>query len=252
MPKVFCRNCRQFFHDSASSCPHCGAPRKNGGGASSHDAENIPDDVKGWSWGAFLMDWIWAIGNRTWIGLLALIPGVSIIVSFILGFKGGEWAWKNKHWESVEHFNRVQRLWTTWGIVFICAKFLLFVPMLGIILAIAIPAYQDYTARVQINEAVAMSNTAMIAVSEYRNTKGYCPANNADAGAPEATKITGKFVAKVEISGCKIVATMKTTGVVAGIAGQTLEMTPDMRNGVLEWRCSSSAADKFLPARCRR
>ena len=34
----------------------------------------IPDGVKGWSWGAFLLNWIWAIGNSTWIGLLCLIP----------------------------------------------------------------------------------------------------------------------------------------------------------------------------------
>ncbi len=47
-----------------------------------------PDGVKGWSWGAFLLNWIWALGNRTWIGLLALIPYVGIIMSVVLGRSG--------------------------------------------------------------------------------------------------------------------------------------------------------------------
>ena len=56
----------------------------------------LPEGVKGWSWGAFFLNWIWAIGNKTWIGLLVLVPYVGLIVAVILGFKGREWAWKNK------------------------------------------------------------------------------------------------------------------------------------------------------------
>lgn len=55
-----------------------------------------PKGVKGWSWGAFFLNWIWALGNRTWIGLLALTPYVGFIFAFVLGFKGREWAWRNK------------------------------------------------------------------------------------------------------------------------------------------------------------
>lgn len=78
--------------------------------------DDIPPGIKGWSWGAFLWNWIWAIFNNTWIGLLALIPGVNLVMIFVLGAKGREWAWKNKKWDSVEHFNRVQRNWSLWGI----------------------------------------------------------------------------------------------------------------------------------------
>jgi len=79
-------------------------------------SDDIPPGIKGWSWGAFLWNWIWAIFNNTWIGLLALIPGVNLVMIFVLGAKGREWAWKNKKWDSVEHFNRVQRKWSLWGI----------------------------------------------------------------------------------------------------------------------------------------
>lgn len=101
-----------------------------------------PPGIKGWSWGAFLLNWIWAIGNRTWIGLLAFVPYVGIIVSFYLGFKGRELAWRNKRWDSIEHFNAVQKKWSWWAVVLIVG-----VMGIGILAAIAIPAYQDYVTR---------------------------------------------------------------------------------------------------------
>ena len=67
-----------------------------------------PEGIKGWSWGAFFWNWIWSIFNRTWIGLLALIPYVGIVVAIYLGVKGRELAWRNRRWDSVEHFNKVQ------------------------------------------------------------------------------------------------------------------------------------------------
>lgn len=77
----------------------------------------LPEGIRGWSWGAFLLNVIWAVFNKTWIGLLCFVPFVGIFMPFVLGFKGREWAWKNDTWDSVEHFNRVQRNWSKWGII---------------------------------------------------------------------------------------------------------------------------------------
>jgi hypothetical protein len=111
----------------------------NSGGGSGIVA---PPGVKGWSWGAFLLNWIWAVGNRTWIGLLCLVPYIGFVVGIYLGIKGRELAWRNKRWDSVEHFNRVQRKWSIWALVLIFG-----VAGIGILAAIAIPAYQGYTVR---------------------------------------------------------------------------------------------------------
>ena len=101
-----------------------------------------PAGIKGWSWGAFLLNWIWAIGNRTWIGLFSLVPYVGLIVAITLGFKGREWAWQNKEWNSVEHFLSVQKRWALWGVL------LLIVPaVLGILAAIIIPQIAAYQQR---------------------------------------------------------------------------------------------------------
>ena len=104
----------------------------SGGGALS----DIPAGVKGFSWGALIWSWLWSIFNGTWIGLLALVPYVGFGVAIYLGFKGREMAWRNKRWDNLEHFNRVQRSWTRWGLV---------VPgiaLIGIIVAIVLPALQ--------------------------------------------------------------------------------------------------------------
>ena len=103
----------------------------------------IPPGVGGWSWGAFLLNWIWAIGNRTWIGLLCFVPYIGFLCSIYLGVKGRELAWKNKRWDSLEHFNRVQQKWSIWGLILVVG-----VMGIGILAAIAIPAYQQYVHRV--------------------------------------------------------------------------------------------------------
>ena len=77
----------------------------------------IPAEIDRWSWGAFLLNWIWGIGNNTFIALLMLVPLVNIVMLFILGAKGNVWAWRNKRWDSVEQFKRVQRKWAFWGVV---------------------------------------------------------------------------------------------------------------------------------------
>jgi len=71
----------------------------------------LPDGVAGWSWGAFVFSWIWAIGNRTPWGLLGLVPGVGLVVRVLLGLKGREWAWRSRRWDSLSHFRRVQQRW---------------------------------------------------------------------------------------------------------------------------------------------
>lgn len=93
----------------------------------------IPDGVQGWSWGAFLLNWIWGLGNSTFIGLLTLIPYIGFVMAIVLGINGREWAWQNKRWESVEHFNRVQRTWSAWGLGVVVA--MIVIGVVGAIMA---------------------------------------------------------------------------------------------------------------------
>jgi hypothetical protein len=82
-----------------------------------HLPTEIPDEARFWNWGAFLFTWIWAIFNGTWIGLLALIPGLNLVMAFILGMKGNDWAWRNGTWKSTSHFIRTQRMWNRCALI---------------------------------------------------------------------------------------------------------------------------------------
>ena len=90
----------------------------------------VPPDIKRWNWGAFFLNFIWAIGNKTWIGLLTLVPVACYVMPIVLGFKGNEWAWKNKRWDNIDHFKKVQKRWSRWGVslfitFFVCSLVLL-------------------------------------------------------------------------------------------------------------------------------
>lgn len=94
------------------------APVPNAAGPGSARSGEVPAEVDRWNWGAFLLHWIWGIGNSTYIAFLVFIPIFGwLIMPFVLGAKGSAWAWRNRSWESVAEFRRVQRLWAIWGVV---------------------------------------------------------------------------------------------------------------------------------------
>lgn len=116
----------------------------------------VPHEVTGWNWGAFFLNWIWGIGNNTWRALLVFIPFFGFVWLFFLGFKGNEWAWRNKKWDDIQHFKRVQRKWSIAGFIFLGAGILLF-PVMFLISAATFKASQPYQfgmARIQQDERV--------------------------------------------------------------------------------------------------
>jgi len=84
--------------------------------SSSGLSTEVPDEIIGWNWGAFLVPQFWAFGNQTWIGLLSWIPILNYVMSFVLASKGNEWAWKSRRWRNIEHFKSYQRGWAIGGI----------------------------------------------------------------------------------------------------------------------------------------
>lgn len=97
----------------------------------------LPPQLYGWNWGAFFLTWIWGIGNNTMIAFLTWIPLVNFVMIFMLGAKGNEWAWQNKHWISIAHFKKVQKLWAVWG-------FILFVFGMLFFLIVIVAAMDSY------------------------------------------------------------------------------------------------------------
>jgi len=135
---------------------------------------------------------------------------------------------------------------------FTLIELMIVVAIIGILAAIAIPAYQDYVARTQMSEAMMLAGGAKTAVAEAWMQTGTMPTSNTSANLAPAASITGKYVAQVQVGSSGIVATMKGAGsVAAGIQGATLTLTPTDTGGAVKWTCTSTAGDKYIPAACR-
>lgn len=139
---------------------------------------------------------------------------------------------------------------------FTLIELMIVVAIIGILAAIALPAYQDYTARSQMSEAMTLASGQKGAVSEYWANEGKFPADNAAAGIAAAGDIKGKYVNKVELTPNKgiIEATMQSTGVASGIASKTLALSPITHAGSMDWKCkmgTAAAAGKYYPTACR-
>ncbi len=78
--------------------------------------QEVPEEIKKWNWGAFSLNIIWGIGNKTYLPLLCLIPLFNLVWVFICGFKGNEWAWRDGNYTDVETFKQVQKTWSRAGI----------------------------------------------------------------------------------------------------------------------------------------
>ncbi len=89
-----------------------------------------PNNLNSFNWGAFLLNWIWGIGNGVWWGLLCLIPYIGFVVAIVLGVKGNRSAWA-KFDGTAKEFECKQAAWSKWGWIIIGLSF-----VIGIILGI--------------------------------------------------------------------------------------------------------------------
>jgi type IV pilus assembly protein PilA len=136
---------------------------------------------------------------------------------------------------------------------FTLIELMIVVAIIGILAAIAIPAYQDYTIRAQVSEGLNLAGGAKAAVSEYTMDRGLFPLSNGQAGVSAAASINGKYVTRVAVSGGAITVTYGADSH-SILSGAVLQLSPTTQAGSIEWACkspSSSIANKHLPAACR-
>ncbi|MBW3883488.1 pilin [Neisseria meningitidis] len=121
---------------------------------------------------------------------------------------------------------------------FTLIELMIVIAIVGILAAVALPAYQDYTARAQVSEAILLAEGQKSAVTEYYLNHGIWPANNSSAGvASSASDIKGKYVEKVEVANGVITATMLSSGVNKEIQGKKLSLWAKRQAGSVKWFC---------------
>ncbi|MBH5867051.1 pilin [Neisseria meningitidis] len=121
---------------------------------------------------------------------------------------------------------------------FTLIELMIVIAIVGILAAVALPAYQDYTARAQVSEAILLAEGQKSAVTEYYLNHGTWPSNNSDAGvATTATDIKGKYVKEVKVEKGVITAEMKSSGVNKEIQGKKLSLWAKRQAGSVKWFC---------------
>ena len=141
---------------------------------------------------------------------------------------------------------------------FTLIELMIVVAIIGILAAIAIPAYQDYTVRAQVSEGLSLMDGAKTTVAEYETNHGTWPTGNAVLGLP-TNGASGNYVQKVVVeksgNNVAITSTFSNTSpqkANAAINNKTLSLVGATTGGSISWTCvSSDIAQKYLPSSCK-
>lgn len=227
----------------------------------------VPGGVEGWSWGAFFWTWLWAIANRTWVGLFTLLPlatgygislagpigghntgwmrpalaafalAVTLALHYLLGMNGRKWAWQNRRWRDVEHFNRVQRGWS------IAA----FVGMMLLAVGSGSWAYHLHHVDTGIGKSIEQANEIAWKVGGFMERNRKVPASLEDAGV---TAPYGPDIADVTLSANGQLQILTTF---PEFDGKRFTLAPSFNDyGQVEWRCMAGEIPRMsMPKDCR-
>ena len=135
---------------------------------------------------------------------------------------------------------------------FTLIELMIVVAIVGILAAVAIPAYMDYVVRSKVSEGMAAMGACKTSVSEYANVNASLPADETSAGW---TNIATKYVSALVVNGGAITITLQNMNP-SDPDGKTITLTPTAVGAnatfiITEWSCSTDASKKFVPAQCR-
>ncbi len=244
-----------------------------------------------WHWPAFFVTWYWLLYRKMWlialiyfllpyvIGLIggvmsAISSGLGVFISGVLWvaylFAIFVWFPMNANALYYKHCQKkIQEVKATTGspdvqlgllagrggtsgIVMILVLVFAFISIIGILAAISVPAYQDYTMRAKVAQALAVGSQAEVAVTQYYQQQNKPPTTLVEAG------FTAKLPPYIESMEMDSRADGTITIIMGGasmqIQDKKIYLVPSLEaNNSLSWKCSSpDIKDRLMPQSCRQ
>jgi type IV pilus assembly protein PilA len=141
---------------------------------------------------------------------------------------------------------------------FTLIELMIVVAIIGILAAVALPAYQDYTARAQASEGSTLADGVKKELELSFSQDKLCPSNaTATDSLAAAASIKGKYVASVATAGtpsstggCTVTVTFASSNVATGVSGKKIEYTMVQENNTTSWTCKTDLGPKIGPKGC--
>ena len=256
MNTVYCRGCGKVVHETAEMCPSCGAPQFAAGDRNKvvaallaffTGAFGIHRFYLGQWWGVFYLLFFWT-----------MIPSLVALVETFVFLLSDQKQWDKKYNDGLPSGKS-----TGFAIVLVILLVIFGgIFMVGILAAVSIPAYQDYTARAQVSEGLSLASAQKAVLAEYY-TDNRDFSNISSSDLTDAT--SGNYVDSVTLEMANgetvvIVASFKQSGVHRDIAGQKFRLATE--DGDTTWQCgyaiqnellksSDQVEPKYLPSACK-
>lgn len=131
---------------------------------------------------------------------------------------------------------------------FTLIELMIVVAIIGVLVAIALPAYQTYTKRAHVAEGLSLASAAKTAVADYYATLGEYPTGNFQTGLSNASSLTGNAVRSVTVNSSQITITYNTKVE----SGKTIILQGKIDPSSINWDCSGgTVSGQYRPASCR-
>lgn len=135
---------------------------------------------------------------------------------------------------------------------FTLIELMIVVAIIGMLAALAIPAYKLYVARAQVSEGITMASKLKASVSELHAEIGdLAPIDSGNPDLPAPANLTGTFVSAISVTD-GVVTVQFDPSAHDGVAGNDIVLTPEIGPEAVQWSCSSSnIPQRLLPSSCR-